>query len=588
MKRRKFLGVLLAMNMWIVAVVPAVYGEEVVQEGNVANPIVVEQVMPQTWQIESRKICEVLGVSPMLLPPDAKCTDGYIGRLKVMGLIDAKQTIDPNATMTGDALQKLIDEMQRYQLGGHAGSDYIKKLEKANPNWEKVKLGQLAMSKSVLSFQDSAYPLYEIAGTSFVRVGDLKNMGLNVTWNENSISIDLGQNTMSTPSKAAILEGDVYAQTQPCRIGNLQTYSVSCKDETLIPVRALGSLFDVKIEAGQITLENPNLAMGSEIAIKERTLTNTTQTMLSLQLTSYYWDGKGVQTLVQTVEKLEPGQEMQLPWDYYSLVAPNTKYITTLVDEVRYGDEWGGVITANDQRYDQYGQANLAYFQAYEKGKQAVITHHEQVETLFPASVIIGTMKYDTNGLKKGAQVEVWAAEKGIHYKVISGGKKIIVPWNSVSIPSNPAVNKKAATKEELETYINSKRFTSKTDYLVWTDLHRQRTYVFKKQDERWVLHRDMLCSTGNNKTPTPRGEFTLTSYVPAFGMNKGYMCKNAVGIFEDYLYHSVMFDKTGSYELTGVGNLGNQASSGCIRLSYDNSVWFYKNMPLGTKVWIN
>ncbi|OON99870.1 MAG: hypothetical protein ATN35_10455 [Epulopiscium sp. Nele67-Bin004] len=162
------------------------------------------------------------------------------------------------------------------------------------------------------------------------------------------------------------------------------------------------------------------------------------------------------------------------------------------------------------------------------------------------------------------------------------------MPWDSVSVPANPAVQQTRATTEEIEAYINAQGITSKTNYLVWTDLYRQRTYVFEKKDGWWTLYKDLLCSTGKNTTPTPRGTFELTAYVPYFGVSKGYMCKNAVQFSGDYLFHSVMFDSTGSYLLEGTGVLGTRASSGCIRFSPDESEWFYKNMPLGTKVWIN
>lgn len=48
------------------------------------------------------------------------------------------------------------------------------------------------------------------------------------------------------------------------------------------------------------------------------------------------------------------------------------------------------------------------------------------------------------------------------------------------------------------------------------------------------------------------------------------------------------MFDKTGSYLLQGKGELGARASAGCIRLSVENSEWFYNNMLSGTKVFID
>ncbi|OOB77040.1 MAG: hypothetical protein BEN19_02755 [Epulopiscium sp. Nuni2H_MBin003] len=169
-----------------------------------------------------------------------------------------------------------------------------------------------------------------------------------------------------------------------------------------------------------------------------------------------------------------------------------------------------------------------------------------------------------------------------------SNGSLVTVPWNSVSIPSDPATYQQRATTEQIEDYINAKGMTSRTNYLVWTDLYRQRTYVFQKVDDRWTLIRDILCSTGKNITPTPRGTYQLQSYVPYFGVSKGYMCKNAVQFMGDYLFHSILFDQTGSYLLEGRGILGVRASQGCVRFSPEESEWFYGTLPLGTTVWIN
>ncbi|OON92058.1 MAG: hypothetical protein ATN34_01240, partial [Epulopiscium sp. Nele67-Bin002] len=208
---------------------------------------------------------------------------------------------------------------------------------------------------------------------------------------------------------------------------------------------------------------------------------------------------------------------------------------------------------------------------------------------LFPASIIIGTMNYAVNGFSSGEKVEVYSAESGVQYFIKKDdGSLVSVPWYSVSVPSNPAVERTNATNEQIEAHINSLGITSTTNNLVWTDLYRQRTYVFEKRNGKWALIQNFLCSTGNNSTPTPRGLYQLQAYVYAFGMDKGYMCKYAVQIFGDYLFHSTLFDTTGTYELEGRGVLGNRASLGCIRFSEEDSYWFYSNLPLGTTVWIN
>lgn len=136
---------------------------------------------------------------------------------------------------------------------------------------------------------------------------------------------------------------------------------------------------------------------------------------------------------------------------------------------------------------------------------------------------------------------------------------------------------------------VNAQKLTSKTKYLVWTNLDRQKTFVFTSVDGKWQIVKHFVCSSGKPSTPTPTGTYKLTRKVPSFGQNKGYCCKNAFGfIGTTYLYHSIIFDKTGTYLLEGKGVLGKKASDGCIRLSPENSKWFYDHLISGSTVWIN
>ncbi|MGL4344279.1 MAG: L,D-transpeptidase [Cellulosilyticaceae bacterium] len=537
-------------------------------------------------QLAARVLCDDLGLAPILLPESEKTTDPYVGRLEVEGIWDGELG-KSSELLTVKEWNQLLDNSERYVLGGQTKTPYQAKLGQAKIQFEEIAIGKLVQSKTKLQYGEAAYPLYDVVGTSFVRINDLKQMGFKIEQTGDSIQVDITENMEKAAPLTPIKESVATSYKGNVQVGNLRSYSIKVGEEVLIPVRALGALVTLDINNEWINLRQQERSMGSPVTIGEKTLYNSIEQPINVTFTSLYWDGRSIQKVTQHIDQLPQGVEVSLPRNYFSLINTEVKYLTTLVDEVSYTDEWGQEVALKDQRYDDYGQNNISYYQAYEKGKQPPKTPVQETN-LFPSSIIMGTMKYNTGSLKKGEKVEVWAAEKGSYYTVIQKGKKVRVPWGSVTIPSNPPVQKEPASKVQLESYINSKGFTSKTNYLVWTDLYRQRTYVFKKQGTQWVLHRQMLCSTGNNKTPTPRGEFTLTSYVSAFGMNKGYMCKNAVGIFDDYLYHSVMFDKTGSYQLSGVGKLGNQASSGCIRLSYEDSVWFYKNMPLGTKVWIN
>lgn len=233
-------------------------------------------------------------------------------------------------------------------------------------------------------------------------------------------------------------------------------------------------------------------------------------------------------------------------------------------------------------------KSNLEDLRIAQVEKAKIQAKQQNLDAVFPPYIIKGKMKYATNGFKAGQEVTIKMAEDGTSYYLETSNGLVVVPWNSVSLYKDSPVEEKRATNEQIEIYINSLEFTSKTKHLVWTDLHRQRTYIFEFKNGKWVLFKDLLCSSGKNITPTPRGTYQLTAYVPYFGVDKGYMCKNAVQFMGDYLYHSIIYDKTGTYLLEGWGVLGERASQGCVRFAPDDSEWFYKTMKLGTTVYIN
>ncbi len=141
----------------------------------------------------------------------------------------------------------------------------------------------------------------------------------------------------------------------------------------------------------------------------------------------------------------------------------------------------------------------------------------------------------------------------------------------------------------QVESLINNKNLSSPTRYLIWTRLDEQCTYIFEGSKNNWKLIKSFICSTGRDYTPTPKGTFSLTYKVPSFGQTKGYCCKYAFGfIGTNYLYHSIIFDKTGTYLLENKGVLGQKASQGCIRFSVENAKWFYDHMISGSTVFIS
>lgn len=128
------------------------------------------------------------------------------------------------------------------------------------------------------------------------------------------------------------------------------------------------------------------------------------------------------------------------------------------------------------------------------------------------------------------------------------------------------------------------KEIDLKEKYGVVVDLSEQEVYIF--EDE--ALVKTFSCSTGvdedNHFTPTgfyrlgDRGE---SFYSPKYKQG-GY---NWVRFNNNYLFHSVPFDENGNLIPEEMAKLGEKASHGCIRLSMEDSKWFYNHIPKGTPV---
>lgn len=235
----------------------------------------------------------------------------------------------------------------------------------------------------------------------------------------------------------------------------------------------------------------------------------------------------------------------------------------------------------------------------YFKDKAYTYTHHYN---LLPNQVIKRQPIIHEKGATYIATIVTKAEGKTIHYynNSLLGqvNASLLKTFLKPPAPKKPAKSPTTSMYgdpitlqkvEWIEASINKMNISSPTQYLVWTVIPEQRTYIFKGSNHKWSLYKNFICSTGRNSTPTPLGKFALTYKVPSFGQNKGYCCKHAFGfIGTTYLYHSIIFDKTGTYLLENKGVLGRKASQGCIRFSPDNAKWFYDHMISGTTVYIS
>jgi len=240
---------------------------------------------------------------------------------------------------------------------------------------------------------------------------------------------------------------------------------------------------------------------------------------------------------------------------------------------------------------DSYNMGN----KIVEKVEKIEIGEDKVKETVVSAEIIKNSPYYNSysydkkkiGSLKKGETVEVIRDRSYKWYLVKpKDGKCGWVSKNALSIPEDPETNKDRMTKDEIETFVNSKGLKSDTSYLVWVDIDRQLTHIFLGQEGNWRLHKTMSSSTGKNISPTTKGTFKIQDRGKWFytkRLKSG--AKYWVRFNGSYLFHSLPMDK---HRNITDNTLGKRASSGCVRLSMEDSKWFYDYVKKGSTVFVN
>lgn len=186
--------------------------------------------------------------------------------------------------------------------------------------------------------------------------------------------------------------------------------------------------------------------------------------------------------------------------------------------------------------------------------------------------------------LKTGDRAEILRDRSREIYYIKHNGRMGWTQADILDIPPDPFTVTQRLTAQEIEAYVHDMQFESVTDYFVWVDIARQRTYVLKYDDGgRLRLERDILCATGKNTSPTTRGFFTVEQRGESFynaRLKSG--ARYWVRFNGSYLFHSIALNEDGSVK---DDTLGKRCSDGCVRMSMEDIKWFYDTIPEGTAV---
>lgn len=145
-------------------------------------------------------------------------------------------------------------------------------------------------------------------------------------------------------------------------------------------------------------------------------------------------------------------------------------------------------------------------------------------------------------------------------------------------------VKPSAATYEyKVEKFVNDRKITSDTDYLIWVSKKNYKVNVFCNNYGSWKYVKDIPCSIGAVNSPTVTGEFVYHQQQPKWQYN-GYYVGPIMRFYKGYAIHTTLINNNGTDRDARVGKM---ISHGCVRVRPDDMKWLVDYIPLYTKVYV-
>lgn len=174
--------------------------------------------------------------------------------------------------------------------------------------------------------------------------------------------------------------------------------------------------------------------------------------------------------------------------------------------------------------------------------------------------------------LKKGTRLIAHSRSGSTVTATTTDGRKVRVSGSSLSYGSLNVETSYYYTKAQMEAFVNSRGYTSDTDYLIWISQYTTCTAIFKGSRGEWKLVRRCASVVGKDGA-TPQRIFKLVHVGRAYGGPFLYI-RYFPSTRKGYGFHRrVSADKRGAL------------SGGCIRLSNADLDYMHEYCPLGTTV---
>lgn len=189
-------------------------------------------------------------------------------------------------------------------------------------------------------------------------------------------------------------------------------------------------------------------------------------------------------------------------------------------------------------------------------------------KTTIPAGSYVTYMNPNNHNSMSTAKVQT---NDGSIYWVAM--KHLMITTGDYVIPDNLSTTQK-------EAFINSRGYSSKTDYLIWVNLERQILTVFMGRQGSWGYVNTFPVATGKNATPTPTVVHEITGKTT--WVTPTYTCSPVLLLYDGYALHNQPVSPSGYVTDT---TIGKPASAGCVRMLKKDIDWVNYYCPVGTNV---
>ena len=152
--------------------------------------------------------------------------------------------------------------------------------------------------------------------------------------------------------------------------------------------------------------------------------------------------------------------------------------------------------------------------------------------------------------------------------------------WDEAYITATPITS---TYQYKVEKFVNDKRITSDTEYLIWVSKTNFKVNVFYNNLGTWKYAKDIPCSIGAVDTPTVSGEFVYHQQQPKWQYN-GYYVGPIMRFYKGYAIHTTLINNNGTDRDARVGKM---ISHGCVRVRPNDMTWLIYYIPLNTKVYV-